>query len=461
MKPVNLYLKSFLYFVVVVKITLIMILVLFLATAGRIFRERYQYYTQANILLFREYMQKCQAAQPKGEKASLSGLQTGLDFLARTYGSKVWLSREDGAVLLKTFPGPPPPPPRGSRLVRQHPFGPVELIGRWKRGPRVQARVPLVVAGRRLWLHSHFQEPHRSGDHAPFFLGMIVIGLLMALMVLPFSRLITRRVGRLKASALRIAHGDLDHRARPAGRDEIGQLAEAFNHMADHLQEMILASRELTANLSHQLRTPLARMQVAGEMLAESMDKGDTAKARELLQSMAEDLAELDLLIGRMLKLSKLDLQAEPLDLKALELAPLLEELLTRFGPLLQKSGVRLLSHLAPGVRVRADRAALSGALANLLDNAVKFTPAQGMVEVSLTRGDKGALIEVANSSPPLDQAEVARLFEPFYRRSQAGAPGSGLGLAIARKVIERHKGAISAEYSSGRFVVRVSLPAT
>jgi two-component system sensor histidine kinase CpxA len=127
--------------------------------------------------------------------------------------------------------------------------------------------------------------PHPEGG---FALGLAIIGLIIALLIIPVSRFITDRVKQLKQSALRIAEGDLSHRAAVQSKDEIGELAQAFNHMTDKLERMITSSKELTANVSHELRTPLTRIRIAQELLREKLEKGNFKEYERHLEDIRE-----------------------------------------------------------------------------------------------------------------------------------------------------------------------------
>jgi two-component system sensor histidine kinase CpxA len=144
-------------------------------------------------------------------------------------------------------------------------------------------------------------------------LGLLIIGLMAALLIIPVSRIITNRLEQLRQSALFIAEGNLTHRVAIRGRDEIGDLAQAFNRMADKMEVMIRSGKELTANISHELRTPLTRIRIAEEMLREKWESAVKDQEGRYLDAIREDILELDRLIGRILELSKMEIQDSPL----------------------------------------------------------------------------------------------------------------------------------------------------
>ena len=142
-----------------------------------------------------------------------------------------------------------------------------------------------------------------------FAVGLVVVGIAIALLVIPVSRPITRRINQLRQSTMRIAEGDLSHRVATSGKDEIAELGISFNQMAAKLESMITNSKELTANISHELRTPLARIRVSEELLREKIIHAGLPVLTRHLDEICEDVNTLDTLVGRILELSKLEMR--------------------------------------------------------------------------------------------------------------------------------------------------------
>jgi two-component system sensor histidine kinase CpxA len=299
--------------------------------------------------------------------------------------------------------------------------------------------------------------PHPEGG---FALGLALIGLIVAVLILPVSRFITNRVKQLKHSALRIAEGDLFHRAAVKGKDEIGELAQAFNHMTDKLERMITSSKELTANVSHELRTPLTRIRIAEELLRENLEKGNLREYDRHLDDIREDISELDRLTGRILELSRLDLQESPLKFERLNLRDLIHDLLERLKPVMDRKDLRVKAELSSDTGWMGDPEALRLALLNILDNAAKFTPSNGDVVVKMNSKEGFLEISVTNSFEKLAEEDLTRIFDPFHRAGRSKASGSGLGLAITKKIIERHGGKIESFNSAEGLEIRIRLPA-
>jgi two-component system sensor histidine kinase CpxA len=226
--------------------------------------------------------------------------------------------------------------------------------------------------------------------------------------------------------------------------------------MADKLETMIVAGKELTANISHELRTPLTRIRIAEEMLREKSGSPDYERH---LDAIREDVEELDRLIGRILELSKMDLQDAPLTFTAFDPSELLRELLQRFQTVGEHKGLRITTDFQYPSCFFGDQEALATALLNILDNAVKFTPEKGRISLRLRPTMDTLEIILTNTFDKLPDEELEKIFDPFHRIGTSQATGSGLGLAIAKKTIERHGGRIGAYNVEEGLEIRIALP--
>ena len=294
-------------------------------------------------------------------------------------------------------------------------------------------------------------ETDRTLDRVAALLTTISVGgiALAALLGLLISRAAVAPVSRLTETAERVtATRDLTQRIATTTRDEIGRLATSFNSMLSALDDSLRAQTRLVADASHELRTPLTSLRTNVEVLlrVENLKPDERARMLDEIRLQAEELTEL---VGDLLDLSRID-EAQP---EPVALDELVESAVERTR---RTAGVDVDARLEPttirGVPVRLERA-----IANLLDNAAKWSPPGSRVEVQLSEGE----LTVRDHGPGIDPDDLPRVFDRFYRAPGArGVPGSGLGLAIVRQVVEEHGGSVTAENDpagGARFRVRLS----
>lgn len=459
MKPGKLYIKIFLSFLAILFITEILIFALFVMIPGKDFRAQLEHYTKEKVLIVKEIVEDKIRSAPFTELSRNEPLREFISDFGEFLGAKVWLQNSDGTLSVKSFEGEVPVMVEQFKKKRSRDYGSFKLYRR--RHSHFYAVIPIAFPkGEKGSIHILFGSqgpPHPEGG---FALGLAIIGLIVALLIIPVSRFITNRVQQLKQSALRIAEGDLSHRAAVKGKDEIGELAQAFNHMTDKLERMITSSKELTANVSHELRTPLTRIRIAEELLREKLEKGNFEEYERHLEDIREDISELDRLTGRILELSRLDIHESPLKFERLNPSDLINDLLERLKPVMDRKDLRVRTELSSGTPLMGDREALRIAFLNILDNAAKFTPQKGDIIVKMYSKQGFLEISVTNSFEKLAEEDLTRIFDPFHRTGRSKAAGSGLGLTITKKIIERHGGKIEAFNSPEGLEIRMKLPA-
>jgi two-component system, OmpR family, sensor histidine kinase MprB len=249
-------------------------------------------------------------------------------------------------------------------------------------------------------------------------------------------------VRRLTGATERVTEtGDLSERMPAQGRDELSRLAASFNTMLGALEESTRAQRQLVADASHELRTPLTSLRTNIEVLAS--DRALPPGERErLLTDVVEQLGEMTSLISELIELARGEQQPEEAEDVRLDLvaADAVERTRRNFASV--SFSTDLEESLVRGVPRTIDRA-----LANLLDNAAKWSPPGGEVEVEVRNGE----VTVRDHGPGIAPEDLPYVFDRFYRASSArGLPGSGLGLAIVRQVAEAHGGQVVAEAAEG-----------
>ncbi|WP_218022324.1 HAMP domain-containing sensor histidine kinase [Nocardia amamiensis] len=267
---------------------------------------------------------------------------------------------------------------------------------------------------------------------------------------------ITRPLREMTAAAKRMAQGDYTHRVRASSRDEVGQLAEAFNQMAADLAAADQQRRDLIANVSHELRTPVTALRAVLENLVDGVSQPDPATLRTALAQTER----LTLLVSELLDLSSIEAGAFPLDREELPLAPLLADVVAEAEVMTAAlgRGVRFRTDVLPGTAcVYADRARLHQVLLNLLDNAARHGPAGGEVRIAVRVAPGEVVIDVDDDGPGIPPAERARVFDRFTRGGRTSGGGTGLGLAISRWVVDLHGGTIAVADPGSR--IRVVLP--
>jgi len=454
------YTKILLSFLAVLLVTEILVFFLFIMLPARHFAARFEESFKSRAQIVKGIAEERILSSPRAELSENTSLREFIIDFGRLSGAEVWLTTPDGMVALKSFPGEPPDPSQasGKDRPRRHRFFRLFAL----RGVDVHTVIPLAPSGKHAGdLHILFRRPASSPPKGRFALGLAMIGVIVALAVIPVSRLITRRLSQLRLSAALIAEGDLSHRVAVRGDDEISDLGRTFNDMADKVEGMIKGGRELTANISHELRAPLTRIRIAEELLREKAAGGGTDEKdwAARLDAIREDIEELDGLIGRILDLSKLDMRQSPLKPEPVDPSGLIKELLKKSHPVIERKGLRITADLSRGGSCLTDRETLGLALGNVLDNAVKFCPEGGGIAVRVTWKPDAAEIFVRNTSEELSPEDLSRIFDPFYRSKQSRAAGSGLGLTIARKAVERLGGTIEAANREGGLEIMISLP--
>jgi two-component system, OmpR family, sensor kinase len=289
--------------------------------------------------------------------------------------------------------------------------------------------------------------------------------IVIALASIPLARSVVSPVEKLASVARSLGAGDMSARAKLDRNDEIGDLARAFDEMADRVAFLLRSEKELLANVSHELRTPLARIRVVLDLASEV----DGDRARRYLAEIAEDLAELERLLDDVLTAARLDLaegkasgMAPPLRLDLTDVQPLIEKVATRFRQ--SHPDRTLIVEGCDGLPlVDADEAMLRRVVGNLLDNARKYSDTGSLIRLMAHAGDQYVMIAVADEGIGIEPEDLDNVFTPFFRsdRSRARRTGGvGLGLTLARRIVEAHGGRIELESEVGAgTTVRFTVP--
>jgi len=385
------------------------------------------------------------------------GSPAGVDARRHATGPKPYLFAADGTPLSREVPphlasavrdqvtGKRPAPEERAVVVRvQGPSG----------KPYLAAAEPRPIPPPPPVFNPHHPPPH-------FWLQLVVTFVISGFACYVLSWRLTAPVRRLRAATQGLAAGDLASRVAVSKRErgyELNDLGRDFNLMAARIEKLVLAHKQLVRDASHELRSPLARLNVAlGIARKESPPSVTTA-----LDRIEHESDRLNLLITELLTLSKLD-EGSDADLSDIDLAQLVDEVACDgdFEACASNRHVRFTR--TAGMTLKGNRELLSRALENVVRNAVKYTAEETTVEITLEREGEEALLRVRDSGPGVPGAQLTDIFRAFYRVAEARdrkSGGTGIGLAIAEKTVTMHGGTIVARnVAGGGLEVEIRLP--
>jgi two-component system, OmpR family, sensor histidine kinase BaeS len=310
-----------------------------------------------------------------------------------------------------------------------------------------------------------FLNPHQqkflSEQKLTLILSVVGMLIVIGLFSLPLANRLLRPIRTLTAATHKLASGEYSIRVPVHSSDELGKLAMDFNAMALSLEKNEKARRRWVADISHELRTPLAVLR--GEI--EALMEGIRNINPEAIRSLHSEALRLNRLIDDLYQLALSDLGTLTYHKEDLDLAEILEDTLESFRPECARKSIELRSDFKQEkeLKVFADSKRLNQLFSNILDNSLKYTDADGTLNVRLEYNSGQPVIEFEDSAPGVREEELNRLFDRLYRvegsRSRISG-GAGLGLAICKNIVEAHAGTISAHPSRlGGLLIRVTLP--
>ncbi|NTW12915.1 MAG: HAMP domain-containing protein [Anaerolineales bacterium] len=288
-----------------------------------------------------------------------------------------------------------------------------------------------------------------------------LIGAVIALFLGVFlSRTITRPIRELTKATHAVSEGDLTQRVAIRTNDELGELAQAFNKMSAELSRSVNARKQMTADIAHELRTPLSL--ILGH--AEAVHDGVLPPAKENFEIIREEATRLEHLVDDLRTLSLADAGELSINLQTVEPGRLLQEVASLYQYQAQKKNIALeLEVASPLPALEIDPGRMTQVLTNILDNATRHTPEGGHILLSAKQVRNMVELAIQDSGPGLPKEETERIFERFYRADASRRRddgGSGLGLAIAKSIVQAHNGQLSAESEPGKGLrIIISLP--
>jgi heavy metal sensor kinase len=361
-------------------------------------------------------------------------------------------------------PLPVSPAARATAAAGQSTFETVDLP---RQGATRLLTIPVMRQGKVIQLVQVGLPLERTRQTLASYLRTLVLVIpagvaLAALGGAALARAALRPVDMMSATARRITAEDLARRVpRRGSGDELDRLAETLNAMLGRLEATFAQMRRFAADAAHELRTPLTALQGSVEVALRA--ERSPEEYRRVLVSSLEDIQRLRRVAEDLLLLSRATAGPE-VPRQAVDLEPLVLEVLDLGIQLAQGTGVTVRAKEMAPLTVHGEGGALRRALTNLVENAVKYTPPGGAVEVALARAGGTAVVSVTDTGIGIAAGNLERIFEPFVRLDPARARdtgGTGLGLAIARSIVAAHAGTISVESAPGagsRFAIRLPL---
>ena len=326
--------------------------------------------------------------------------------------------------------------------------GPIYELEVQRRGTRGLARLHrfTLPGGYSLLVGRDVQSRAALRDLLARTLGwaLLLIGLLSVAGGVLVRRLFQRMLSHVSATAAAISAGDLSPRVRVSGRgDEFDRLAETINDMLDRIGRLMDGVREVSNAIAHDLRTPITRARARLEDAAEHAEGGE--ELRGAMHRAISDLDGITAVFQALLRISEIEAGARRSAFQALDLVPLLDDLVELYGAVAEERGLVLTAVLPGRLPTRGDRELVQQAVANLLDNALKFSPPGGVVRLEGRRDGGWVAVAVSDQGPGIPAEDVSRATERFFRGETArSTPGFGLGLTLVRAVAQLHGGVLA-----------------
>lgn len=330
---------------------------------------------------------------------------------------------------------------------------------------------PPPATGLRVRARGHWTLAHRSPDGQYWFtaegpLGppqiwaflpyyFLVIGTTAVLVWLAFVGIVTP-IRRVAATISQFGQGDLTVRIRSSRKDEIGQLAGNFNQMADRLERLIVSERRLLGDISHELRSPLARLKFAVKLARTSQDN------KAALDRIERDVDRITSLVADIVEITFIEGDPAVQDTGVVRIGEIINE--TVLDCALEAQFRDCTIHVGGTVsgEVMGSRELLRRAIENVLRNGIRYSPKHSEIQVSVEENEREAVIAIRDFGPGVPENAIGRIFDPFFRVEDArdtNGGGSGMGLSIAKRAVQVHHGTIVAENASPGLRVRINIP--
>ena len=291
------------------------------------------------------------------------------------------------------------------------------------------------------------------------FWGLLITLVLALAGGATMSRTMMHRIEMINATCHQIMDGNLSQRIpRTGGDDDFDRLVETLNRMLDQIEELMQGVRQVTNNIAHDLRTPLTRLRRRLDMLREndaSLDRND-----ELLDQAIGEADGLLTTFKALLRISEVESGGRRGGFKEVDMAGLLNDLVELYEPLSEEQGQTFMAEVIDSRPIMGDRDLLFQAFANILDNAIKYTPASGSIRLVMHDRPDRLQVEICDTGPGIPPEAREKVFERFFRlESSRSSPGNGLGLSLVSAIVKLHHGVIALEDNRPGLKLTINLP--
>ncbi|MBQ4086799.1 MAG: HAMP domain-containing protein [Clostridia bacterium] len=287
-----------------------------------------------------------------------------------------------------------------------------------------------------------------------FIYNVLIVGLIAAVCIYLYSKRITKPLSQLNEAAKIIAGGDFTHRVQIDADDELAELGETFNHMAESIDQLENMRSSFIANVSHDLRTPMTTITGFVEGIIDGTIPEE--KQKWYLSIVLDESKRLSRIVTDLLDLSKLEQGSFKIEPREFDINELIRLTIIKAEKRITEKNIRLtVGFLTEHIMVLADRDAISRVLTNLFDNAIKFTQENGFIDVQAGNKDGKAYISIQNSGMGIEKKELLHIFDRFYKTDKSRSldkNGAGLGLYIVKSILQAHGENICAESVPGEY---------
>ncbi len=323
-----------------------------------------------------------------------------------------------------------------------------------------------IIGSVRIWVYGSdtlMRQPDqefRNNSYQAMMFATVVSIVLASCIGFLFARNLVAPVNRITKTARVIKEGDLSARTGLRGEDEIARLGETFDEMAESMEKDRELERRLTTDVAHELRTPLMAIQSTVEAMVDGVFDAD----EERLGTVNSEVQRLSRLVDALLKLSRLENRANAMKQEIVDVGELISSIVSTHEAFVADSGLTLEYEAEAGVRVLGDADMIRQATANLISNAVRYTPEGGHIAVRVKRGDLMASIAVQDTGIGLSPEEAKMVFSRFWRADEGrnrASGGLGIGLSVVKEIVDRHGGWVQVEGQKGQgacFTIHIPL---